>query len=67
MYKTRNLLGHIYMVAFLLFLLLPLVVMSGAAFNDSKLPTVVPWKGFTDRWFIDLWNETRVWTAFRTQ
>jgi spermidine/putrescine transport system permease protein len=65
MYKTRNMLGHIYMVAFLLFLLLPLVVMSGAAFNDSKLPTVVPWKGFTDRWFIDLWNETRVWTAFR--
>ncbi len=65
MHKTRNMLGHVYMVAFLLFLLLPLLVMSGAAFNDSKLPTIVPWKGLTDRWFIDLWNESRVWTAFR--
>lgn len=65
MHKTRNLLGHLYMTAFLVFLLVPLLVMGGAAFNDSKLPTVMPWKGFTDQWFIDLWNETRVWTAFR--
>jgi spermidine/putrescine transport system permease protein len=65
MHKTRNVLGHVYMVAFLMFLLVPLLVMSGAAFNDSKLPTIVPWKGITDRWFIALWNESRVWIAFR--
>ena len=65
MHKTRNILGHVYMVAFLLYLLVPLLVMGGAAFNDSKLPTIVPWKGLTDRWFIDLWNDNRVWIAFR--
>jgi spermidine/putrescine transport system permease protein len=65
MHKTRNFLGHFYMVAFLIYLLVPLLVMGGAAFNDSKLPTVFPWKGFTDRWFIDLWNDGRIWVAFR--
>jgi spermidine/putrescine transport system permease protein len=65
MHKTRNLVGHIYMAAFLLYLLVPLLVMGGAAFNDSKLPTIVPWKGLTDRWFVDLWNDARVWIAFR--
>ena len=65
MHKTRNTLFHIYMAAFLIYLLVPLLVMGGAAFNDSKLPTIVPWKGLTDRWFIDLWNDDRVWIAFR--
>ena len=65
MHKTRNTLFHLYMAAFLLYLLVPLLVMGGAAFNDSKLPTIVPWKGLTDRWFIDLWNDGRVWIAFR--
>jgi spermidine/putrescine transport system permease protein len=65
MNKNRKLLYHLYMGAFLLYLLLPLLVMAGAAFNDSKLPTVVPWKGLTDRWFIDMWNDPRIWVAFR--
>lgn len=65
MHKTRNFLFHFYMALFLLYLLVPLLVMGGAAFNDSKLPTIVPWKGLTDRWFIDLWNDERVWIAFR--
>ena len=65
MHKRRDILFHLYMVAFLLYLLVPLVVMSGAAFNDSRLPTIIPWKGLTDRWFIDLWNDGRVWIAFR--
>jgi spermidine/putrescine transport system permease protein len=65
MHKTRNALGHFYMALFLAYLLVPLLVMGGAAFNDSKLPTVYPWKGFTDRWFIDMWNDTRIWIAFR--
>jgi spermidine/putrescine transport system permease protein len=61
--NNRKILGHIYMGAFLLYLIIPLVVMAGAAFNDSKLPTIIPWKGLTNRWFIDLWNDNRIWGA----
>lgn len=62
---NRKFLGHLYMVLFLVYLLVPLAVMSGAAFNASKLPTVIPWKGFTDQWFIALYNDTRIWVAVR--
>ncbi len=65
MHKNRNFLFHLYMGLFLFYLLLPLFVMGGAAFNDSKLPTILPWKGLTDRWFIDLWNDSRIWIAVR--
>ena len=65
MTNPRKLLGHIYMGTFLLYLIIPLVIMSGAAFNDSKLPSVVPWKGTTGRWFVDLWNDGNIWIAFR--
>ncbi len=65
MHKNRNFLFHLYMALFLAYLLVPLFVMGGAAFNDSKLPTILPWKGLTDRWFVDLWNDGRIWIAFR--
>lgn len=65
MSKNRNLLLHLYMALFLLYLLLPLLVMGGAAFNASKLPTIYPWKGWTDEWFVALWNDNRIWGAFR--
>lgn len=65
MHKNRNLAFHFYMALFLAYLLIPLIIMGGAAFNDSKLPTVYPWKGFTDQWFADLWNDGRIWAAFR--
>ena len=63
---NRKFLGHLDMVLFLVYLLVPLAVMSGAAFNASKLPTVIPWKGFTDQWFIALYNDARIWVAVRT-
>ncbi len=63
MQSKSRILFHIYMAVFLVYLLLPLLVMGGAAFNDSKLPTVIPWKGFTDRWFVDMWNDKRIWIA----
>jgi len=63
MHKTRNLLGHLYLTAFLFYLFAPLVIMGGAAFNDNRLPSVYPWKGFTDRWFIDLFNDQVMWTS----
>jgi len=65
MHKNRNLAFHLYMALFLAYLLIPLIIMGGAAFNDSRLPTVYPWKGYTDQWFIDLWNDNRIWIAFR--
>jgi spermidine/putrescine transport system permease protein len=63
--KTRRILYNLYMAAFLVYLLVPLAIMSGAAFNDSKVPSVYPWKGLTDRWFIDLWSDDTMWTSFR--
>jgi spermidine/putrescine transport system permease protein len=65
MHKRRNLLFHLYMALFLAYLLIPLLVMGGAAFNDSKLPTVYPWRGFTLTWFDQLWADARMWRAFR--
>jgi spermidine/putrescine transport system permease protein len=54
---------RIYVALFLVFMLAPLLVMVGAALNDSRFPSVYPWKGWTDRWFIDLWNDPRMWTS----
>lgn len=65
MKKNSNFLFHLYMALFLAYLLIPLFVMGGAAFNASKLPTIYPWKGWTDQWFIELWNDNRIWGAFR--
>ncbi|RWI16503.1 ABC transporter permease [Mesorhizobium sp.] len=54
-----------YLVIFLFFLLAPLAIMGGAALNDAPFPSVYPWTGFTDRWFIALWNDDRMWIAVR--
>jgi spermidine/putrescine transport system permease protein len=62
--KMRRTRYHIYMGLFLVYLLVPLALMGGAAFNDSKLPSVYPWKGLTNRWFVELWNDDTMWTSF---
>jgi spermidine/putrescine transport system permease protein len=54
-----------YLVIFLLFMLLPLVIMGGAALNDTRFPSIYPWAGFTFRWFVDLWNDPIMWVAIR--
>ena len=64
MHKLRLTLSHTYMGLFLFYLIAPLAVMSGAAFNDSKLPSIVPWKGFTWTWFVELWHDERMLLAF---
>ena len=64
MHKMRNLLFQIYMGLFLAWLLIPLVIMAGAAFNNSQNPTIVPWKGWTGKWFIELFEDQRLWFAF---
>ncbi len=64
MHKFRVALARVYMALFLAFMLLPLVVMSGAAFNDNKLPSIVPWKGWTMRWFDAMISDHRMMVAF---
>jgi spermidine/putrescine transport system permease protein len=64
MSRNRAFLGQLYFGLFILYLLVPLVVMAGAAFNDSKLPTIAPWKGFTWKWFGELWADQTMWGAF---
>jgi spermidine/putrescine transport system permease protein len=54
-----------YVVLFLAFMILPLVVMAGAAFNDTRFPSIYPWYGLTDRWFVGLWEDGRMWGAAR--
>lgn len=54
-----------YLFIFLAFMLLPLVIMGGAAFNDTRFPSIYPWMGLTDRWFIDLWTDERMWGSAR--
>jgi spermidine/putrescine transport system permease protein len=61
---NRAVLGQLYYALFILYLLVPLIVMAGAAFNDSKLPTIAPWKGFTWAWFGELWADQTMWGAF---
>jgi len=53
----------LYMVAFLLYLVLPLLIMGGASLNDSRFPSIYPWAGLTSRWFVDLFNDGRMWHA----
>jgi spermidine/putrescine transport system permease protein len=53
---------HSYGIWFLVYLMLPLLVMVGAAFNNSpKLPSPLPWQGFTLRFFPDLFAIESLW------
>ena len=58
-----QLIFKIYVAIFFAYMLLPLIIMGGAALNDSRFPSVYPWKGFTTQWFVDLWNDPRMWTS----
>lgn len=64
MHKLRLNLAHLYTGLFIIYMIAPLAVMSGAAFNDNKLPTIVPWKGFTTRWFSEMIADQRMMLAF---
>ncbi|GAB1480136.1 putrescine ABC transporter permease PotI [Paracoccaceae bacterium] len=64
MHKLRLSLSHLYMALFLVFMIAPLVVMSGAAFNDSRVPSIVPWKGWTTHWFSEMAADERMMLAF---
>ena len=56
---------RVYVVIFFAYLFVPLIIMGGAALNDTKFPSVYPWVGLTGRWFVDLWNDGRMWVSTR--
>jgi spermidine/putrescine transport system permease protein len=64
MNRKSDWLFRVYLYLFLAYLLAPLIVMGGAAFNDSRFPSVYPWAGFTWTWFVELWNDTRLLNSF---
>ena len=53
----------LYTSVFLGFMLLPLLVTVGAAFNESSFPTVIPWTGWTLKWFETAAQDDRLWHA----
>ena len=52
-----------YLVFFFVYMFLPLAYMMAVAFNDTRIPTLNPWRGFTLKWFQVMWDDTRMWTA----
>lgn len=56
--QIMNISIKFYFFIFFLYLFLPLLVVSLGAFNESTIPTVYPWKGFTLEW---------VWAFFKDQ
>ncbi len=51
---------NIYIGLFVLYLFLPLAVMSAAAFNAFDYPSVTQWQGFTLKWFVALAHDQRL-------
>ncbi|RKF15606.1 ABC transporter permease [Alginatibacterium sediminis] len=51
MSAPRQRLYKLYVLAFLIFLVLPLAVVVGFSFNDSLFPAL-PWQGFTLDWYF---------------
>jgi spermidine/putrescine transport system permease protein len=68
--RSHTLLGAfvgLYLVVFFAYLFLPLVYMVGAAFNDSRFPTLLPWEGFTLKWFYGFDDRGRPVGLFQDQ
>ncbi|MBU1295136.1 MAG: ABC transporter permease [Gammaproteobacteria bacterium] len=55
-----------YIGVFFVYLFTPLIIMGLATFNDSRFPTVSPWKGATLKWFEALAQDGAMWTALWT-
>ena len=61
--QVVNIACGVFLALFFLYMFLPLVYMMLVTFNDSRIPTLTPWKGFTLRWFQVMWGEERMWNA----
>jgi spermidine/putrescine transport system permease protein len=62
--SIQRLMVSFYILLFFGFLFAPLVMMSIAAFNDVGFPQVVPWEGFTLRWFPALFEDALMMEGF---
>ena len=66
--KLQLFLYRLYLVVFFLYLLSPLILVVLLAFNDSSYPSL-PWKGFTLKWFRELFVDSRLlislWNSLR--
>ncbi|MCK0198595.1 ABC transporter permease [Ancylobacter sp. 6x-1] len=58
--RGAQLVLNIYVGLFVLYLFLPLAVMSAAAFNAYDYPSVTQWQGFTLKWFVALAHDQRL-------
>lgn len=56
----------LYLALFIAYLFAPLVIMSAAAFNTSRFPTVIPWQGTTLDWFSAMWADKVMWQSLWT-
>lgn len=56
----------LYLALFLAYLFVPLAIMSAAAFNSSRFPTVIPWQGTTLDWFSAMWADRAMWQSLGT-
>ncbi|PKQ04930.1 MAG: ABC transporter permease [Alphaproteobacteria bacterium HGW-Alphaproteobacteria-10] len=56
----------LYLAAFFVYLFAPLAIMGAATFNDSRFPTVTPWRGTTLKWFDALWADRAMWRSLGT-
>ncbi|MBR9653296.1 ABC transporter permease [Thalassobius aquimarinus] len=59
----RSLAARFYLLAFIGFLLGPLLILGLAAFNDSSFPTVSPWQGSTLKWIVALFQDGEIGRA----
>jgi spermidine/putrescine transport system permease protein len=51
---------NVYVAIFLLYMFLPLLIMSAAAFNAYPVPSVTMWQGVTLKWFSALFADQRL-------
>ena len=53
----------LFVAGIYLFLYVPIIILVLFSFNNSTFPYV--WKGFTLRWYSELWASTQVWDALK--
>jgi spermidine/putrescine transport system permease protein len=58
----RSLWGLIAVASTYLFLYVPIIVLLVFSFNTEGFPS--PWKGFTLKWYHELWHSAYLWKAF---
>jgi len=63
--KLRYAITVFFLVVFFVYLFAPLIYMMIAAFNSSRIPSVIPWRSFTTNWFDVMLNDQRMWQGLR--